>query len=102
MIIDKSEFIESLSDEECNEGLIRFGIEEDGFNESVWGYATPEDKAKCQDRNFYGEITAILLNQPLCYFSKLHWGCEVKLKCCGGYRPELDQNWIKENVFEVA
>lgn len=104
MIINKGKFIESLSKDEFNVGLIKFNIpDEDSIGstsgEGVWGYATAEDKAKYNDDSFYGKITAILLNQPLNYYGRLNWGDEVTLQCHGDQRPTLDPNWVMENLM---
>lgn len=102
-IINKGEFIESLTEEEFKAGTMKFNIpdEEDIYStngEGVWGWVTPEDKEKYYDDNYHGELVAILLNQPLNYFGRLNWGDEVKLKCHGDRRPTLDPDWVKENL----
>ena len=103
-IINKGEFIELLTKEDrLNAGLIKFNIpdEDDIYSkngEGVWGWVTHDDKTKYNNDRYYGEITAILLNQPLNYFGRLNWGDEVKLKCQGANRPILDPDWVKENL----
>lgn len=102
-ITNKGKFIESLSEEQFNAGTIKFNIpdEDDIYSsngEGVWGWVTQEDKEKYNNDNYDGELMAILLNHPLNYFGKLHWGDEVKLKCHGQNRPTLDPDWVKENL----
>ena len=102
-MINKGNFIESLTKEEFDKGSIKFNIpdEEDIYSpngEGVWGWVAPEDKAKYHDDKYTGELIAILLNTPLNYFGMLNWGDEVKLKCHGANRPTLDPNWVKENL----
>lgn len=102
-IVNKGKFIKSLSEEEFNAGAIKFNIpSEDHINslsgEGVWGWVSPEDYVTYDDDNYYGEITAILLNQPLNYYGKLNWGDEVRLKCHGDSRPTLDPDWVKGNL----
>lgn len=104
MIENKGTFIESLSEDEFNAGLIKFNIpDEDNIHstngEGVWGWATAEDKARYNDDSFHGNITAILLNQPLNYYGRLNWGDEVILKCHGSNRPTIDPNWVVENLM---
>lgn len=103
-IPDKSEFFEALSEDEKKAGYIKFNIPR--FNdiyatngEGVWGWVTPEDKAKYDDDSYTGEITAILCNDPLYYSYKLKWGAEVVLKCHGSSRPTLDPEWIKKYLL---
>lgn len=104
-MVYKGDFIESLSEEEFKAGCIKFYIppEEtygvDGFGENTCGWATPEDKEKYNDDGFYGEIKAILTNQPLNYYDALTWGCEVVLKCNGTDRPELSNDFIR-NILQ--
>ena len=103
MVINKSEFIKSLSKEQFNAGLIKFNIpDEDNIHsnngEGVWGWVISEDKKKYDNDKYHGELVAILLNQPLNYFGRLKWGDEVKLKCHGENRPTLDPDWVKENL----
>lgn len=102
-IINKGEFIESLSKEQFDAGLIKFNIpDEDNIysinGEGVWGWVSQEDKEKYNDDNYHGELIAILLNQPLNYFGRLNWGDEVRLQCHGVSRPTLDPDWVKENL----
>ena len=102
-MINKGNFIESLTKEEFDKGLIKFNIpnEEDIYSpngEGVWGWVTLEEKVKYHDDKYTGELIAILLNTPLNYFGVLNWGDEVKLKCHGINRPTLDPNWVKENL----
>lgn len=101
MIIDRSEDLKILSDEEYNKGLIKFNIPDanDIYSlggEGVWGWVSSEDKNKYNDNSYEGKITAILLNTPLEYFGVLRWGMEVQLQCHGDCRPTLDPEWIKE------
>ena len=101
MIINKAEFIEALSEEDFNEGCIKFNIppEENPTSlngEGVWGWCTPEDKEKYNDDSYNGKITAILSNTPIEYYRRLNWADEVVLQCHGGSRPTLDPEWVKE------
>ena len=103
-IISKSEFIESLTEEQFNAGLIKFNIpdEDDIYStngEGVWGWATQDDITKYNNDRYHGEITAILLNVPFNDFRRLKWGDEVKLKCHGCRRPTLDPDWVNENLL---
>ena len=102
-IVNRGEFIESLTEEQFNAGLIKFNIpDEDNIystnGEGVWGWATQDDKTKYNNDRYQGEIMAIILNSPLNYFGRLKWGDEVRLKCHGYNRPTLDPNWVKENL----
>ena len=104
MIENKGAFIESMSKEDFNAGLIKFNIpDEDNIGstngEGVWGHVTAEDKKKYNDDSFYDTITAILLNQPLNYYGRLNWGDEVVLRCHGDKRPTLDPQWVIENLM---
>ena len=104
MIENKGLFIESLSEEDFNAGLIKFNIpNEDNIHstngEGVWGWATAEDKEKYNDDSFNGNITAILLNQPLNYHERLNWGDEVVLQCHGDKRPTIDPDGVMENLM---
>lgn len=104
MVVGKKEFVESLSKEAFNAGLIKFNIpDEDNITnlngEGVWGWVVEEDKEKYNDDSFNGNITAILLNQPLNYYGMLNWADEVVLKCHGSSRPTLDPEWVMENLM---
>lgn len=102
MIINKEEFLKTLTDEQLNAGYLKFDIpdEDDAtYNgECVWGWAAPEEKEKYNDLTYKGKITAILLNQPIEYYGRLNWADEVVLKCRGDNKPVLDSEWIKENL----
>ncbi len=105
MIKNKGQFIEDMDKAKLELGYIKFNIPnpEDIYNlcgEGVWGYVSPEDKAKFNDDEYGGKITAILLNQPLNYMGDLNWGDEVVLKCNGENRPTLDPDWVMENLSD--
>lgn len=102
-IINKKDFIESLTEEEFNAGLIKFNIpnEQNIYSlngEGVWGWVSSEDKDKYYDDTYNGTIIAILLNSPFNYRELLNWGDEVRLKCHGDIRPTLDPKWVKANL----
>ena len=102
-IINKKDFIESLTEEEFNAGTIKFNIpnEQNIYSlngEGVWGWVSSEDKDKYYDDTYNGTIIAILLNSPFNYKELLNWGDEVRLKCLGCNRPILDPEWVKENL----
>ena len=102
--IDTSGFIESLTEEQFKAGCIKFNIPDEDRIESkngegVWGWVTPEDKAKYNDDTFCGKMKAILLNVPLNYFPRLKWGTEVVIKCHGPNRPTLDPKWVHEELL---
>ena len=104
IIPDRFNFLKRLSKEELNAGYIKFNIpdDEDINNtsaEGVWGWVTPEDRLKYEDNNFFGNITAILCNNPLNFFEKLRFGSEVLLKCNGDKRPTLDPGWMTEYLL---
>ena len=100
----KGDFIESLSDEEFNAGVIKFRIppqDSDGCGESIWGWLTPEDKKKYKNNDFDGEIKAILVNQPINYYDALTWGSEVIIKCHGEDAPTLSNGFIRDVLQPV-
>ena len=102
----KGDFIESLSKEQFNAGLIKFNIPHaenvySGNGEGVWGWVTEEDKAKYNDDRYRGKLTAILLNQPIEYFGFLVWGTEVVLQCHGRNRPTLAPEWVEEYLWDA-
>jgi hypothetical protein len=94
MINNKSKFLESLSEDEFNDGLIRVGIideiNNDKISEIVWAY-----QSKKGDKS-----TAILANRPISYFQLLHWGSEVKLKYNGDIAI-IDNDWIRKEDEEL-
>lgn len=103
-IINKGKFIEALSEEKLKAGYIKFNIPDEdnpssNGGEGVWGWCTDDDKAKYNDDDYHGNITAILLNQPINYCGKLSWGDEVILRCQGENRPTIDSDWIREHLF---
>ena len=103
-IPNKSDFLETLPEDQYNAGLIKFNIPDedriDSLNgEGVWGWVSPEDKKKYDDDKYQGKITAILLNWPINYFGILSWGDELVLQCHGGNRPTLDPEWVKSNIL---
>ena len=102
--VDKADFIKSLTEEQFNAGCIKFNIPDDEdlshtTAEGVWGWVTQEDKEKYNDDNFTGTIKAILLNQPLNFFSRLKWGTEVVIRGKGRGRPCLDPAWIEKELL---
>jgi hypothetical protein len=104
MIVNRKDFIETMDKNDFNDGLVKFNIPNESNihstnGEGVWGWATREDKAKYKDDSFHGNITAILLNEPLNYSDRLHWADEVVLKCHGDWRPTLDPQWVMENLM---
>lgn len=103
-LINRGEFIESLSEQEFKEGCFKFNIPDENNiyslnGEGVWGWTSSEEFKKYNDNNYHGKITAILCNSPLNYFGMLEWGTEVVLQCNGDCRPTLDPDWVKENLM---
>lgn len=102
----KADFLDGLSDEQRNDGYIKFNIPDEenlgSLNgEGVWGWVTPEDKDKWADDTFTGEITAILCNSPLNFCGILWYGSEVKITCHGNKRPTLSKRWVEENILNT-
>ncbi len=62
---------------------------------------SPEDKEKYDNDNFYGEIKAVLCNDPLSWDGILFWGCEVNVKCNGSLRPVVSFDYIT-NILRPA
>ena len=109
MIINKGDFIESLSDEELMSVSFRCEIPpiEDIYrgygDETIWVYLSEEDRVKYNDLKYTGTIMGILLNQPINYIGLLKWGDEVRLKCLGGITlPILDPEWVVEEGLVEA
>ena len=103
MIINKEDFLRTLTEEQLNVGYLKFNIPDEDNptylnGEVVWGWATPDEKRKYDDDNYNGKITAILMDQPIEYYGRLNWGDEVILQCHGDKRPTLDPEWVKENL----
>lgn len=104
MIENKEKFLEALTEEQLKAGYLKFNIPDENEitslnGEGVWGWATPEEKLKYNDDTYKGKITAILMNQPIEYYGRLHWGDEVIIQCHGEDRPTLDPEWVKENLL---
>lgn len=98
----KADFMETLTEEQFNEGIIKLYIpsdSSDGCGEGIQGWISPEDKKKYEDDNFTGKIKAILCNQPINYFGILFWGCEIPITCRGADRPVLSLDFIN-NVLK--
>ena len=103
MIINKEDFLKTLTDEQLNAGYFKFNIPDEDdptclSGEGVWGWCTPDEKIKYDDDTYDGKITAILMNQPIEYYGRLNWGDEVILQCHSYNRPTLDPEWVKENL----
>ena len=103
MIINKEDFLKTLTHEQLNAGYLKFNIPDEDNptslnGEGVWGWATPDEKRKYDDDTYKGKIVAILMNQPIEYYGRLNYGDEVVLKCHGDGRPTLDPEWVKENL----
>lgn len=104
-MVYKGDFLECLSDDELNNGCIKFNIIDFTTDrkttncEEVLGWVTPEDKEKVNDDNFDGEITAILCSTPLNYCGILFLGTELKIKCNKSVRPSISYNWMNETIF---
>lgn len=97
---NKGEFFKNLSEEEKENGYIKFNIQslKDPYSkngEGVWGWVTPEYRAKYNDDSYEGNIKAILVNVPIRDYGFLEWGTEVTLKCHGSDRPTIDPEWVK-------
>lgn len=103
-MVYKGEFIESLSEDEFNKGMIKFNIPDKREiggtinGEGVWGWISPEDKEKYIDDSFEGELKCILCNHPINFYGYLFWGTEVVIKCNGSRRPVLSSDWVRENI----
>lgn len=54
------------------------------------------------DDNFYGEIKAVLCNNPINYFGILFWGCEIPIICQGEDRPILSEDYIKNVLLPIV
>ena len=103
MIINKEVFLKTLTAEQLDAGYFKFNIPDEDHitslnGEGVWGWTTPDEKKKYNDDTYNGKITAILMNQPIEYYGRLHWGDEVVLQCHGDSRPTLDPEWVKANL----
>ena len=99
-IIDRSDVLNNMSEEELKAGYIKFNIpscdDPTSLNgEGVWGWLEPEDKVKYSDDAFTGKVKAILCNTPIEYYGLLYYGAEVQLVCHGDKRPTLDPEWIE-------
>lgn len=104
-IKNRIDFFRRLSNWDKEQGYIKFNIPDpenpDDLNgEGVWGWVTPDDKARYNDDEFHGKISAILCNYPLYYDGILTVGDEVVLQCHGDIRPTLDPEWVKEHIQE--
>lgn len=103
----KASVLNGMSEEELHAGYMKFNIPDpdnlDSLNgEGVWGWMTPEDKAKYMDDRFHGELPAILCNTPINFYGVLWWGCEVVVQCHGAGRPTLSRKWIEEHILSQA
>lgn len=92
-----------MTEEQLDAGYFKFNIPDKekptSLNgEGVWGWATQEEKEKYNNDKYHGKMTAILMNEPIEYYGRLHWGDEVILKCHGESRPTLDSEWVKINL----
>lgn len=100
-LVNKADFMATLTEEQEEAGYFKFNIPNESNThskngEGVWGWATPEEKEKYNDDNYYGKMTAILCNVPINYYDKLECFTEVVLQCHGDSRPTLDPKWVKE------
>lgn len=103
MITNKEDFLKTLTDEQLEAGYFKFNIPDENNptslnGEGVWGWTTQEEKERYKNDAYNGKITAILMNQPIEYYRRLHWGDEVVLQCHGDNRPTLDPEWVKANL----
>lgn len=102
-IINRRDFLESLSPKELAAGHVKFNIPnpEDIYSyngEGVFGWASADDVRKYQNDDYHGKIEVIMLNYPLYYSGTLEYGDQVTLKCHGNCRPTLDPSWVEEHV----
>lgn len=100
----KGDIFDDMSDVEIDAGYMKFNIPNpdnlDSLNgEGVWGWMTPENKAKYMDDRFHGELPAILCNTPINFHGVLWWGSEVMVQCHGASRPTLSKRWVEENIL---
>lgn len=103
-LVNKTEFMNSLTEEELHSGYIKFNIPNDGSghrfaSEGIWGWVTPENKKKYNDDTCFEKITAILCNDPLNFANRLKLFDEVVIQCMGKERPVLDNDFIHEYLL---
>ena len=106
MIINKEDFLKTLTDEQLNAGYLKFNIPDednptDLSGEGVWGWTTPDEKKKYDDDTYNGKIVAILTNQPIEYYGRLNWGDEVVLQCHGDSRPTDTRSWMGKRKLDM-
>lgn len=95
-IKNKGDYIESLSEENLNKGLVKLYIPDPDSvvsGESIWGYLEP-NKYSATDE----DVKIILLNDSFCYLGLLHWGDEI---LCKRKRDSyiLDVDWINNCIL---
>lgn len=98
-IVNKKDFIKSLSEEEFDNGCFKFDIYDGSpISEGVWGWLPPDDIQKYYNGELNCSVKCILVNQPLSYGNKLRCYDEVAVKFNKQATPCLDPDWVKENL----
>lgn len=95
-IKNKGDYIESLSEENLNRGLVKIHIPDPDAvvnGEDVWGYLGPREKLSTKRK-----FKIILLNNSFCYLGFLHWGDEILCKRKGDSYT-LDVDWINNCIL---
>ena len=98
-----ADFLETLTDRQLVDGCVWFRVPNeqhihDLMGEIVYGWVTPEDKEKYQDKHYQGKISAILCGPTLAWCTELPCFTEVVLQCHGGIAPTLDPEWVMEHL----
>lgn len=99
-------FLNSLSEEDFNTGMIKVNLQEienlDSLNgEGCWAWISKEDR-KIYDRNSKDNVVKVILaNSPFEYMGILFWGSELEVQCNGNNRPTLSKKWVTEKILNA-
>ena len=100
--VNKREFIQNLTDEEWEDGLIRVKIPDyDGIPEYLWVWISMEDRLKYLKENSNEIITGILCNTPLNFSGILCCFFEIEIQCRGKELPIISEEWVYKNILNA-
>ena len=97
--------LDALTDAELRAGYVKFFSPsppnlEGGGGEIGWAWVNAEDRAKYDDDQYTGKLTAILCEDLWHYGGLLRSGVEVVLQCIGEEAPMIDPEWVQEKLVD--
>lgn len=105
-MVYRGEFLQQLSKEEFNKGMIKINLQKinslNSLNgEGCWAWISEEDRKEYDNDTSNAVVKVILSNSPLEYMGILFWGSELEVKCNGSNRPTLSKEWVIDKILNA-